>query len=133
MKTVEELLKPRILVTNDYPNSPYKKDEILEFFQQGQPLSEKGWLNLFIPYPHLFKPLEWWMNREESDMPEYVKLRTEKKLFAEVNMHYKEHNRWNSRPDYNKFCCITNLGTLDYDNLLPATADDYNTYLETVK
>lgn len=73
--TVEDLLKPRYKVIADFPMSICKVGEILEPQGKYFPVIEGGYWNIEIyKYPHLFKKLEWWEEREESDMPEYVKV-----------------------------------------------------------
>jgi hypothetical protein len=63
--TPEDLLKPRYKVVADYPDSIFKIGGIL--IQGEKDLTEAA------KYPHLFKKLEWWEEREEKDMPEYLK------------------------------------------------------------
>ena len=67
----EELLRKRYLVIADYPNSTLSVGTIIEQVEVG----ENEYLfnmEFFEPYPHLFRPLEWWEFRDEKDMPEYV-------------------------------------------------------------
>jgi hypothetical protein len=63
------LLKPRYKVIADWPRmTTYWIGRIFEVSQMG--------METQIPYhkyPHLFKKLEWWEERDEKDMPEYVK------------------------------------------------------------
>lgn len=68
--TVEELLKPRYKVIADYPGSAFKIGELV------QPHPKYGFDIFPYPekYPHLFKPLAWYEEREVSDMPGYVKV-----------------------------------------------------------
>jgi len=67
--TVEELLKPRYKVIADYPYNPVEVGELecSDTEEQGKFLDQ---------FPHLFKKLEWWEERKECDMPEYVKSTT---------------------------------------------------------
>jgi len=76
--TVDELLKPRYVLENEYPECPFNNGDIL---------TQRGQSNAFgiedNPYgilqedldkfPYLFRKLEWWQERSESEMPEYVK------------------------------------------------------------
>lgn len=64
----EELLKVRYKVVADYPHSQFKIGDILSVEFTGI-LSPKPIGN----YPHLFKKLEWWEDRTDDEMPEYVK------------------------------------------------------------
>jgi hypothetical protein len=71
-KKVEDLLRPRYKVIADYPNSTLSVDEIIEQIEveEGQFLFNMGFSH---NYPHLFKKLEWWEERKESEMLKYVK------------------------------------------------------------
>jgi hypothetical protein len=77
--TPEELLKPRYKVIADYPGNIHPIGHIhghdINGTQNVMKLDE--WLAFHDKYPHLFKKLEWWGDREEKDMPLY--LRTNKK------------------------------------------------------
>lgn len=65
--TVEQLLKPRIIVENNYPRSPYKHHEII-----CDPSDEQiEWAKEFTLN---LRFLEWWEKRKEEDMPEYLNI-----------------------------------------------------------
>lgn len=113
--TREELLKPRYKVTADYPGSPYHKDLILEFNQQGQPLSEKGWCRQFDTYPHLFRKLEWWEERGLGEMPEYIK-------YWDISLNFPVDRV--CRGDEAPF----NSYKFTADNFQPATKEEYEYY-----
>lgn len=65
--SIEDLLKPRYKVIADYPRS---RDWIGKVIIVGA-IGEETQLP-YYKYPHLYKALEWWEEREEKDMPEYV-------------------------------------------------------------
>lgn len=78
--TPEELLRPRVIIENKWPNCPYVVGDILT--QDG----DYYWVvNDIIswyskipkqdvePYPYLMRPLKWWEERKPEDMPPYVK------------------------------------------------------------
>lgn len=76
--TAEELLRPRFYVIEEYPNSIFKKGDILQRIKGSTNdwyhTDEKAWTaNLCLEdlekYPNLFKPLKWWENRKVEDMP----------------------------------------------------------------
>lgn len=79
---VEALMRPRKKVIAPYPGSPFNDGNILyyddEKIEAGfwYSTSESG-QRFYIQdphlYPHLFKPLAWWEEREATEMPEYVK------------------------------------------------------------
>lgn len=63
--TTEELLKPRIIVENNYPRSPFKHHEII-----CEPsLEQIEWAKEFTIN---FRFLNWWEGRDVKDMPEYL-------------------------------------------------------------
>ena len=75
--TAEELLKPRYKVMADYPAAMHSVGDVLSAYENGirylveiNENSEKYSMN---DYPHLFKKLEWWEERELKDMPEFLK------------------------------------------------------------
>ncbi len=87
----QELLQPRYKVIADYPYSPYTIGSLMEdtgtrfllsrtncyddfkmdIVEQDNYVSEET----ILKYPHLFKKLDWWEQRKNSDMPEYIKNR----------------------------------------------------------
>lgn len=65
----EDLLKPRYKVIADYPDSTFSIGDVLmtdvnSFFRK----------HCLLGYPAIFRKPEWWEEREEKDMPEYVKI-----------------------------------------------------------
>lgn len=76
--TSAELLVPRYEVIEDFPRSGYnigailtpitKRNKIFECINS--PSSE----TIYNPekYPHLFRKMAWWENRDIEDMPKYV-------------------------------------------------------------
>lgn len=78
--TNEILLKPRAktIFTNGehYPGSPFSPNEIIELDETGDTIYYEDYGRLRITtasYPHLFKTLEWWEDRNEDDLPKYLK------------------------------------------------------------
>lgn len=73
----QELLIPRYKVIADYPGSHEKVGTIITL---GLPNEHDGWDMVYLSenehrlpkYPHIYKWLEWWEEREASDMPEYI-------------------------------------------------------------
>ena len=58
--TNEELLIPRFKVMLDYPNSNYKVGLVIT-------------TDFTDYYPHIFKPMKWWEEREQKAMPMFLK------------------------------------------------------------
>lgn len=78
--TAQDLLKPRYRVIADYPNSPFNIGEIIRQDSAGLPnnyISDAGYYRDRHPesYPAIFKKLEWWEERSESELPKYVKVK----------------------------------------------------------
>ena len=82
--TPEELLRPRVKVVKDYPNSPFEVGMILTLFKShhnanyrtteiGEDHRHRISVEMVEKYPNFFYPLKWWEYRDEKDMPMYVK------------------------------------------------------------
>lgn len=73
----EELLKPRIMVFEDYPNNPYPLNETviisneeLDFFIKSDDV-----FYYRSKFPKNIKILQWWEERDiNSDLPKYLKI-----------------------------------------------------------
>ena len=63
-----DLLAPRYKVIATWPNTYSKVGDILSPTYY----VDKA-IKFYKTYPHLYRELEWWEDRELSDMPEYVK------------------------------------------------------------
>ncbi len=75
---IQELLKPRYKVIADYPGNEIPIGTILfkhnnTYWTDGKQYEFYEPEKTFIEYPHLFRRLEWWEDRDVKDMPEYVK------------------------------------------------------------
>lgn len=78
----KELLKPRYKVIAYYPECPYKVGEILTKWEDWKYPDEEVYGNVndgvdereIIKSTVNFKLLQWWEERSEKDMPEYVRL-----------------------------------------------------------
>ena len=129
--TKEELMKPRFKVIADYPNSSNKIGDVIE-------LPNKEWKyadevncleDYFLDYPIVFKKLEWWEQRDENDMPEYVK------LFFDDKIHYVHRvEKWigenlNCQPLYEYYNKANYLTIACVCNLNPATKEEYEAYI----
>jgi len=71
-----ELLKNRFVFFADYPFSEALEiNDVLTETEFGFKNNRTGVVHLnieFDKYPHIFKLLEWWEDRELSDMPDWV-------------------------------------------------------------
>jgi len=139
MKTVEELLRPRYKVIADYPGSDFNIGCIIEFDCQTYFFGTLDWqsalvilpngssgiygIGMFEPHPHLFRQLQWWEDREESDMPEYVRLREGK--IVKIKNHFIEQDSKYKRCWFSYFGPTYNYIEL-YAKASPATEQEYN-------
>lgn len=64
--TQEELLKPRFKLIEDYPGNSREIGSISV---------EIATASYFRKYKANFRELQWWQDRDEKDMPEYVKVK----------------------------------------------------------
>ena len=78
--TTEELLKPRYKVVADFPGCIFKVPELLkeglvhwETINNKQCFKYKGEYIYPHLYPSIFQKLEWWEERDEKDLPKYVR------------------------------------------------------------
>ena len=137
--TVEQLLKPRYKVVDDYPFSYYDKDSVLlfEFYH-----AKDGIVN-FCEYPHLFRKLEWWEERKVEDMPEYLKFCDDRNSTMSIGDDeepevHKVKRQWATSLDThwrygNKDCFISEWHNTQYSYgaFEPATKQEYNAQCQT--
>lgn len=76
--SVEELLKPRYKVIADYPGCTFSIGEICEPLSKdalyySNKVSCEARNKMMSKYPHIFKPLAWYEERDVKDMPLYLK------------------------------------------------------------
>lgn len=121
--TIEDLMKLRWKAIADYPHSGHNVGGIIHI--DSLPLPRTG-AEFFNKYPHLFKPLQWWEEREEKDMPEYVKGSGGKPY--KVN----EYAKYDPEIAYIKGDNNKNK-RIKLRNFNPATEQDYITYQSNQK
>jgi hypothetical protein len=132
--TVEELLIQRYKVIADYPNSHFKIGDIVKkhFFDVSQkgtytyltnvksPLQGLSLRKEFIEtMPHLFKKLEWWEERGESD---FLELKFAKTIAGNsVRAVLRIELYWNK-------ILLDGGKVKQISHWLPATEDEYRAY-----
>jgi hypothetical protein len=132
MDNIQELLKPRYKVIADFPKCMYISGELLprdsnwNFELFAEHYVDEAYLK---KYPHLFRKLEWWEEREEKDMPEYVKDESGKILVAKWVM----ENSWlmkmvlyKSPGELQVAHYFVNKNTMCF--FLPATQSEYEAF-----
>jgi len=115
--TTEQLMQPRYKVIADYPKSVHIVGRVYELNDESHYLIE------FPKYPHIFRKLEWWEERDVKDLPEYVKVKNNGAIRKVI-----EHNYLNL---YNSCLIVENpegSHKLFYEHLAPATIEEYNQY-----
>lgn len=124
--TVEELLKPRIKIIALWPHEPERNLGMIikEPDVPRTPQWEAAWndWNELLKHPHLLKPLEWWEERDEKDMPEYVKMKRVEGVFR-VKKYVKGKFLYARLFDYAASVKVTTL--------TPATKEEYEQQLQT--
>lgn len=159
--TVEQLLKPRIKVTADFWNNPFEVGEVIQFeyykdyydFITGDILGQDWitdfmelkkhygdmsagtsvvWnLRAFTKFPHLFKKLEWWQERKAIDMPQYIKNNSPGAFcFGQI---YKVDKILQLSEEFVFKDEISSYSNLHFKHTLPATEQEYTTYIQSHK
>ncbi len=120
MLSIDELMITRFKVVANYPKSTYKIGAIIHCFDV-KLMNE----SYFKTYPAIFQLLEWWMERKEGDMPEYVKqLNGESVYKVRTHFDYEDSKGWGFVADHdgvNRY----------YSKYFPATEADYLTYKQS--
>ena len=138
--TAEQLLQPRILCIAPDTSTRFKKGDLFIKFNEYCFISEKG-VKIDIDscevYPHLFRKLEWWVERNIEDMPKWVKaVENSEKGFYKNGEVIKVKN-WHTNNEGKlwlvNFICVPNEHTKYHpvSNFIPATEAEYLTYKTT--
>lgn len=114
--TPEELMKPRYKVIADWPGNRglFPVGEII-----AKELSSTSLFAECDKYPHLFRKLEWWQDRQLEDFPKYVK-RGSGKVFK-IGLHLNISTNGIAilaEPDKYR--------TINLKSCQPATEEEYN-------
>lgn len=145
MLTVNELLLKRYKVIEDYPNSIYTVNEIMQ--QNGQEFFNTVF---FEKYPNIFKELAWYEERSIDDLPEYVSyisLTLKERNYGSYLLKKSEDNfikarvygkvfEWQSNTLTGKLKLLYLTKIHGYKNelcesSLPATRQEYEGYIKT--
>ena len=141
----DELLKPRVKVMMDYLNSDFAVGTIIEaeekttFFTGDlqwitKPILHKNGgkrsqycMLIFDAFPHIFKPLNWWEERDLDSMPRYVRCIIDGGSYALPKGGVGKVFRWREQcadvfVDYKDNCCQT-------EDFIPATEQEYEEYV----
>jgi hypothetical protein len=130
--TIEDLMQPRYKVIADYPgNTIYEVGHII-ISRQGLVYCDPNGAK-FSDYPHLFKRLKWWEERKIEDLPEYAKVKygddDTDEIYALVHID-GDKRYWFYYTDGELFGYkIKSGGGQIITSLLPATLEEYNSYI----
>jgi hypothetical protein len=74
---IEQLLLPRYKLIADYPGSPFCDVlqpvlSVEEILSEDYSMKSEEDIN---KYPHIFRPLQWWEQRTEEEMPKYIRIK----------------------------------------------------------
>ncbi len=135
--TVEQLMQPRYKVIAEDTSQNFEIGDLLTPFKAvagfenhwvtNHHLNNKRHIMIYSPekYPHLFRKLQWWEERDEKDMPEYVK--------DEYGV-YKVMNNWYELNSDG--CCSAHTfrdNKFYAKDVHPATEQQYNDYINQLK
>ena len=122
--TTEELMQPRYKVIADYPGNHQRIGHIYTVI--GDEESIKNWCSNKDYYPHLFKKLEWWEEREEKDLPKYVKGRVSFMVAKLNRIDFEDSSEWIFYLDdaHIPYSC---------HHWFPATREEYEQYQQSKK
>lgn len=137
--TTEELLKPRIKVIAPWPGM---EDDDYEVGQIYTGTEEDLNISMIEMFPHLFKRLEWWEERDKKDMPDYVKQTGMVDSFdnpvPDWYLKVKKHfncgtGEWRD-DSFRVFCAYPDnrtIGTnMNYSGFEPATESEYQSFIQ---
>lgn len=106
---VEDLLKPRYKVIAPYPGMKgegLEVGQIITCRKYDNDFSEKLWCEMNDKYPHLFRKLKWFQDRELRELPKYLKnkrgnvFKVDKYSFSSVRLYacWNENGKLVAKP-----------------------------------
>lgn len=137
---VQELLKPRVKVIALWPfcqhhNSIKDQPKVGDIFEvsPGGSIANDSMTVLRVEiYPHLFRKLEWWEERDESKMPGYVKPDPNGIIesLAKSEQVFDARGKWELEIE-NFWLVLSEGHHIHASHLLPVTAADYHAYISS--
>lgn len=120
---MNDLLKPRFEVIADYPDNEWDVGDIIDKDWAHTGADDITVLWKISDFPHLFRKLNWWEKREESEMPIYLKF-----ILRDETSYYKIQ-KWdmvNMLGVLNNRQCCDLLGWNQEYTYQPSTEQEYN-------
>ena len=152
-KMTNELLMPRYRVIADYPNNKFKVGDILyvhyhkPYHSNNTCTKDKifdGYTGMWIDlsevekHPHLFKSIDWFWGRKESDMPKYLKFvwkgkidearKVEKWLYEDEPKNMGQINGFTHESSFEKGL----FPRVSLNGWTPATEEEFNYFMNEV-
>ncbi len=140
-----DLMMPRYKVVASYPGSNWKVGQVIELNLIGEDkrsdsyyayTNEDGAVDAgsFDNWPDIFRKLQWWEEREEKDMPEYVKDRSAipsviRKIEKHFIMYLPNGMRWDEEAEDIGSFITDEKKCYRYVFFSPATPEEYTQYL----
>jgi len=125
---MKDLMKPRIIVTNPYPNMKFEVGEIIKANGHGKFIQYEDFGSIEIDpeyYSANFRLLSWWEFIDEKDMRGYFKCAWRGEIYCiKIDKWEKDGSMYYYKIDGMTFCA--NYST-------PTTATDYENYLNQQK
>lgn len=130
---MKDLLQPRFIVTNDYPQSIFEKEQIItpdngttyiEYSDNG------GKIEIVLAdYPHLFRPLHWSEFRTINEMPKYVKSVHPQENFV------GEFRNFSNEDETSLYTFLFKGSSIPRNRnyMMPATETEYNNFINQEK
>lgn len=140
--SVQDLMNPRYKIIADYPGCSFPLGEILIPDKAGELYSITAGYSWSVTrimekdvrkFPHLVKPLQWWEERSESEMPEYIRIN--QTWVVKAKKHYVAHPRYGEKGKWFEAADSSAIEPFyAYSSVSgPATETEYNDYLQSLK
>lgn len=127
---IDRLMMPRYEVIANYPNSPWRLNQVIN----GQTFNIAGEEKIHCAdYPSIFKKLQWWEHRGESEMPQYVKYAATGRVCKVDNFDLETTSSWFMYLENEIHPYCPGGTALDGTHWLPATETEFLSYINKGK
>lgn len=133
---MNDLLMPRYKVIADYPEMPFSLNQIIDINTNWLGEASYEWADYdgmrrvyqteLNQYPHLFKPLSWWEDRDFNDMPEYIKAKERDGSYVLYKI-----TGWNFGEYTTGYFENGVPISMEENDILPATEEEYTQYINS--
>jgi hypothetical protein len=135
--SIEDLLKPRYIIENEWVDCPYPNGTILVPIKHSNGFGPEEWepgmyaftIEDLDKYPYLTRKLSWWEERKPEEMPEFVKY-AENGMVAKVDRFDMETtSAWFMYLEGGIHPYCPGGSALENTHWLPATESEYSEYI----